>query len=59
MCNMVTIDFNVAKTIVFGLRGSLRRNRMDEIKMWLDKVEEILDNANEIKKGVPCLTGQM
>ena len=59
MCHMVSVNLDVVKTIVFGLRGSLRRGRMDEIKMWLDKVEEILDNANEIKKGVPCLTGQM
>ena len=59
MCHMVTIDFDVVKTIVFGLRGSLRRARMDEMKMWLDKIEEILDKANEIEKGIPCLTGQM
>ena len=47
MCHMVNVNLDVVKTIVFGLRGSLRRARMDEMKMWLDKIEEILDTAND------------
>ena len=42
---LITLDFNVAKTILLGMRGSLRRSRMDMIKKWLDKMDEIVDKA--------------
>lgn len=47
MCHIVNVDFDVIKTIIFGLRGSNRRGRMDEIAMWIDKMEEILDKAHD------------
>ena len=42
---LIAVDFNVAKTILLGMRGSLRRSRMDMIKKWLDKMDEIVDKA--------------
>ena len=42
---LITIDFNVAKTILLGMRGSLRRSRMDMMEKWMDKMDEIVDKA--------------
>ena len=41
----ITIDFNVIKTLLLGMRGSLRQSRMDMMGKWLDKMDEIVDKA--------------
>ena len=42
---LITLDFNVAKTILLGMRGSLRQSRMDMMGKLLDKMDEIVDKA--------------
>ena len=42
---LIAVDFNVVKTILLGMRGSLRRSRMDMMEKWLDKMDGIIDKA--------------
>lgn len=40
---MIEVDFNVIQTLLMGMRGSLRQSRMDMVKKYLDKMDEIIE----------------
>lgn len=42
---MIEIDFNVYKSLIMGMRGSLRRECLKDAVKWLDKMDELIETA--------------
>ena len=45
---MIEVDFNVVKTLLLGTRGAMRRRHWEEVRLWIDKIERIVENANDL-----------
>lgn len=50
--HLIEIDFNIIKTLLLGMRGNLRRGRLDEAERWLDKMDEMVGKANVDSRGL-------
>ena len=46
--HMIEVDFNVVKTLLLGTRGALRRCHWEEAQLWINKIERIVEEANDL-----------
>ncbi len=39
----ISVDLSIVKTLLSGMRGAMRRSRLDEAKRWLDKIDAMVE----------------